>query len=133
MIESKHIVDIIYLDVKKDIMRGKTLMPTYIEVSYTDEPRLVLRDLEKAFNAFTKQLELFPSIEIYVIRIRDKEHDTKYEYYYIVNKVTKKSYLVNNKGIFYDLLIRKHYTEDVNVFTFLLDSWLEEHFEKINL
>ena len=135
VIKPEDLLVVIYKDIKDGLMRGKTVMPTYIEVEYnSDSTPYVLKEVERVFNAFTKPLELFPSVEIYVIRIRD-EHDIKHEYYYIINKATKRSYLVNNRGIFYDLLIYEYYKNQdaLGIFSFLIDSWLEEHFEKIEL
>ena len=135
MIKPSDLPNVIYKDIKDGLLRGKTVMPTYIEVEYnSDSTPYVLKEVERVFNAFTKPLELFPSVDIFVIRIRD-EHEIKHEYYYIINRITKKNYLVNNRGIFYDLLIHEYYKNQnaLGIFSFLLDNWLEEHFEKINL
>ena len=134
MIKPEDLLVVISRDIKNDLLRGTTLVPSYVEVEYTAQPYIVIKEIEETYNAFVKELKLFPSIIIYVIRIRD-EHSNEHEYYYIVNRATKTSYLVRSKDLFYDFLITEYNNppDVVNIFSLLLDSWIEEHCEKINL
>ena len=133
MIKSEDLVLIISSDIKDDLLRGQTLAPSYIEVEYPSNLSIIIEEIEGFFNAFVKELMLFPSVNIYFIRIRD-EHEVKHEYLYIVNRVTKRAYLVRDKAIFYDWLISKYNDQEVaKVFAWFIDNWLEQHCEKINL